>query len=109
MVRYEDHSQKGPDTVRLKLDYTACGHRYWPKTSVDGVNWSYLPKKNVKIESDGDRKSARLKIRLGNKPVFLAGQEIITPSTYEAWLKVQSASEAVEPVSSGQLCRGQSY
>ena len=96
--------QTGP--VNLKLDYTACGHRYWPKTSTDGVNWTYLPKQNVKIDEDSDRRSAVLKIELGDKPVFVAGQEIITPSTYEAWLKAQSASETVDRFRLGSSAEG---
>ncbi len=73
--------------VTIELDYTQCGHRYWPKTSTDGVNWDYLPKNRVVIEGEDDDKTARISVKLGNKPVFVAGQEILPPSAYDAWLE----------------------
>jgi len=72
--------------VTVKLDYTQCGHRYWPKTSTDGVNWKYLPEKSVKIEGEKGEQTARITIKLRDKPVFVAGQEILPPSAYDAWL-----------------------
>lgn len=71
--------------ITVDLDYTECGHRYWPKTSTDGVNWTYLPKKSVTIEGPRGERSARLSLKLGKKPMFVAAQEILPPSVYDAW------------------------
>ena len=79
-------------TVTIDLNYTACGHRYWPKVSTDGVNWDYLPKKSVTIEDNQGIKKASIKVKLGKQPVFVAGQEIIVGPTYDAWLANLSQS-----------------
>ncbi len=72
--------------VKVTLDYTACGHRYWPKMSSDGVNWKAMPKKDVTLFERRGIKQAQLNIALGSGPLFVAGQEIIAPSTYDHWL-----------------------
>ncbi|MEP2990637.1 MAG: M14-type cytosolic carboxypeptidase [Parasphingorhabdus sp.] len=79
-------------SVTVNLTYEACGHRYWPKISEDGVKWDYLPKKNVTVEEIDGSKQARIKVKLGVNPVFIAGQEIFAPSTYRAWLERVSKS-----------------
>ena len=78
--------------VTVTLDYEACGHRYWPKVSTDGQSWKYLPKKQVKVTEEDGKKSAKIKIKLGKQPVFVAAQEIFAPSTYDAWLDVAEAN-----------------
>ncbi|MXO89354.1 M14 family metallopeptidase [Pontixanthobacter aquaemixtae] len=78
--------------VTVDLNYTKCGHRYWPKMSTDGVNWEFLPAKSVRIDGEGDDSAATIKVKLGTTPVFIAGQEILPPSVYDAWLDKLSAS-----------------
>ena len=82
--------------VTITLNYEACGHRYWPKSSTDGVTWDYLPKKHVKIEKIDGLKQARITVKLGKKPVFIAGQEILPPSAYHAWIDDAVQSQAAE-------------
>ncbi|WP_052071849.1 M14 family metallopeptidase [Sphingopyxis sp. MWB1] len=72
--------------IEIALDYTACGHRYWPKTSPDGVTWTPLPEKQVTLFEEDGRRRARFHVALGDAPLFVAGQEIIAPATYDAWL-----------------------
>ena len=85
--------------VTVELSYTKCGHRYWPKMSTDGVSWKYLPRKSVLIEGEGDNKTATIKLQLKDTPVFIAGQEILPPSVYDAWL----GRIAQSPVASRRL------
>lgn len=74
-------------TVTVTIDYTTCGHRYWPKASTDGRTWTRLPDDAVEIiEHDGSR-SARLTVALGDAPVTIAGQEIIAPDDFARWLR----------------------
>lgn len=75
-----------PRTVKVKLTYTACGHRYWPKTSSDGGRWDYLPQNAVEVSEFAGRDQAELTVTTGAEPLFVAAQEIIVPSTYDAWL-----------------------
>lgn len=72
--------------ITIDLKYETCGHRYWPKTSTDGVNWTYMPANRVDVEGERGERTARLSLKLGNEPVFVAAQEILPPSIYDAWL-----------------------
>lgn len=95
-------------TVTVNLSYQACGHRYWPKVSEDGVNWDYLPKKNVAIEEVNGAKQARIKVKVGTSPVFVAGQEILAPATYQAWLDRVSKSQDAKQWLLGKSAEGRS-
>nr|WP_298929457.1 M14-type cytosolic carboxypeptidase [uncultured Erythrobacter sp.] len=72
--------------ITVDLDYTKCGHRYWPKTSTDGVNWEFMKPKYVKVEGERGERTARLTLKVDETPLFVAAQEIFPPSIYEAWL-----------------------
>lgn len=72
--------------IAVKLDYATCGHRYWPKTSTDGVTWTKMPANRVVISGDGDAKTALLTLELDQTPLFIAAQEIFPPAAYDAWL-----------------------
>ncbi len=82
--------------VTINLDYTKCGHRYWPKTSTDGVNWEYMRVRNVEVEGERGAKTARLTLTLKDKPVFVAAQEILPPSVYDAWMDQHEAKPFVD-------------
>ena len=72
--------------LTIDLDYETCGHRYWPKTSTDGVNWTVMPRNRVTIEGERGERTARISLRVTDQPVFVAAQEILPPSVYDAWL-----------------------
>lgn len=72
--------------ISIELDYETCGHRYWPKTSSDGVNWTPVAPDQVEISGERGERSASITLRIGDKPLFVAGQEILPPSVYDAWL-----------------------
>lgn len=72
--------------ITIDLDYETCGHRYWPKTSTDGVNWSPVSPDQVEISGERGDRSASITLRIGDQPLFVAGQEILPPSVYDAWL-----------------------
>lgn len=92
--------------VTVTLDYTKCGHRYRPKTSTDGVTWTYLRDKDVVVEGEGDDRTARLTIKLRDVPVFVAAQEIIPPSTYDAWLDQVTMADDAERWLLGKSAEG---
>jgi len=75
--------------ITIDLDYETCGHRYWPKTSTDGVNWTPMSPRRVKVEGERGERTARLSLRIKDKPIFVAAQEILPPSVYDAWLDDQ--------------------
>ena len=75
-----------PGEITVTLEYEGAGHRYWPKTSSDGVSWARLPESAVAIIGGRNDRSARLTLQLSDAPVFVAAQEILAPPAYAAWL-----------------------
>lgn len=73
-------------TFTVDLAYTACGHRYWPRYSHDGVTWHEFAAEDVSVTGSGGDRSARIRLRSNGRPVFIAGQEIVAPATYDGWL-----------------------
>lgn len=78
-------SQAGKFMVRL--NYAACGHRYRPKFSYDGTTWNFVDPAKVYSREFGGIDNARFEIESDGRPVFVAAQEIVVPSTYRAWLE----------------------
>ena len=92
--------------VSISLDYEACGHRYWPKTSTDAVTWDYLPGKNVRVSELGDVKRAEIRIPIEGQPKFVAAQEILVPATYDAWIERVSNVDEVTAFGLGKSAEG---
>ena len=76
-------SSNSPITARISLHYRGGHHRYWPKVSKDGLHWTRLDRQHVVSSANGRR--AEFEIDLTSDPVWLAGQELITPVIYDAW------------------------
>ncbi len=72
-----------PVTATISLRYHGGHHRYWPKVSEDGLHWSRLDPQYVVSSADGQ--SAEFEIELTSDPVWMAGQELITPVIYDVW------------------------
>lgn len=93
-------------TITVNLNYTACGHRYWPKYSHDGVTWNFVSPKNVRIKEFSGLDAARVKIESDGRPVFVAAQEIVVPASYAAWLDTLARDPAVTRFTLGQSAEG---
>ncbi|MEM7084011.1 MAG: M14 family zinc carboxypeptidase [Pseudomonadota bacterium] len=72
------------EDVTINLIYTVHPHRYQPKVSPDGRQWTYLDQARIATTSDGMR--ATLTIPLDANPVYVAGQELLTQADYSKWL-----------------------
>lgn len=102
-----------PRDVRIDLDYTACGHRYWPKrSSGDGV-WTRLASDRFELVHRqlpngrvDDSASAELRVAIGVEPVIVAAQEIFVPATYDAWLDGIEADPSVKRFELGRSAEG---
>lgn len=97
---------KSNKRVKVTLNYNACGHRYWPKVSDDGVHWKALAKKDVTLFEKNGTKQAQLQILLGRKPLFVAGQEIIAPATNDQWLTEKARHPDVRRTVLGRSAEG---
>ena len=95
-----------PREVDLKLTYTACGHRYWPKASTDSRSWDYVPEADVEVSELSGRDQAKIKISTGAVPVFVSAQEIIVPATYDAWLDELENTASITRGSLGKSAEG---
>ncbi|MCB2066683.1 MAG: hypothetical protein KDE15_08605 [Erythrobacter sp.] len=73
-------------TYTVDLNYTACGHRYWPRYSHDGMTWHDVAAEDVEVTGTGEDRAARIRLHSDGQPVFIAGQEIVAPATYDAWI-----------------------
>ena len=76
-------SSNAPMTAKISLRYRGGHHRYWPKVSDDGLHWTRLDPQHVVSSASGRR--AEFEIDLTSDPVWMAGQELITPVIYDAW------------------------
>lgn len=69
-------SSKEKSAIHVALDYQGGTHRYWPKTSADGVVWTRMAAKDVR--ESADRLSARLKVRTRGGALLVAAQPLET-------------------------------
>jgi hypothetical protein len=78
-------------SVELTLHYAASRHRYAPKISHDGVNWSPLEPQRIVVSEDGA--SATLRVAVGPKPLWIAAQELWGNERYELWTRQLAAAK----------------
>lgn len=83
----------GAVEASITINYDGVKHRYWPKTSADGVHWDRLAESDVDISFMS--RSASLRISLGSEPLLVAAQEIILPQNVEEWVDAQSSHDQV--------------
>lgn len=74
---------QAPGTAIISLGYVGDKHRYVPKISHDGRNWSAVDSDRVRNFHDG--RLIRIELPLNDKPVWIAAQELVTPDIYDAW------------------------
>jgi len=91
-------------TATIRIDYRGGNHRYRPKVSSDGLHWSALDDSAVTVAADGSR--ATLTVALGDAPVWIAAQEIMTPAFYDAWYRKMLGTGFVELAVLGESRNG---
>lgn len=72
-----------PGQLRIELQFPDGYARYWPKLSIDGTQWQRADDSAVETSTTGKR--MHLVIDVGNEPVWIAAQELITLEWYEKW------------------------
>jgi predicted deacylase len=92
--------------VKIDLNYTECGHRYWPKVSSDGKVWTRLGESQVKLSEFAGKKMAQLTLAAGTDPIFVSAQEIIVPATYDSWLDGLEAKRSIRRSLLGRSAEG---
>lgn len=86
---------KTPKTIHVMLTYQdPVKHRYYPKLSKDGFNWKALDSLNYTEFEKGDApfgagslpRKASLRLQIGPKPLWVAGQELQTSKHVGRWV-----------------------
>lgn len=83
-----------PGNVKVVLRYEEHPHRYKPKISHDTQTWMVLPDHAVSVQSAGYEVSVG--VALEDKPLYLAGQELITNQVHNAWMDEHLALDHVD-------------
>lgn len=92
--------------TQVTLTYTACGHRYWPKTSNDFAAWDYVPADDVEVDEFAGLAFARVDLQLGAEPLFVAGQEVLPQETYDNWMRSKAAAGQAQQFVLGDSAEG---
>ena len=69
--------------VNIQLNYPVSKHRYWPKTSIDGKNWTLIDSVDFKLIDDG--KNAELTVTIDKNKLWIAAQEIHASTDAKNW------------------------
>ncbi len=91
-------SAKTPRTVWVHLTYLNAKHRYFPKISRDGKTWQTVDSSDCILEKDTTKtartfqenalsESAFVRIRVDERPLWVAAQELMTSKTVAKWAK----------------------
>ncbi|WP_210418717.1 M14 family metallopeptidase [Aliikangiella coralliicola] len=73
-------SAKDERKIRIAIEFVNGKHRYLPKISRDGLRWAAIPHRLK-------NKRLTFSLKVDQKPIWVAGQEIITNQHYQSWLK----------------------
>jgi len=71
---------KEKQTISIAIEYIQGEHRYKPKISRDGQNWSSLPHRLK-------NKQLTFRLEVTEEPVWIAAQELVTNDFYQNWLE----------------------
>ena len=71
-------------TIVVRLTYEHGTHRYHPKISHDGRNWS--PLDDDAVERSKDKRQAVLRLDVDTQPLWVAAQELIGRHALESWV-----------------------
>lgn len=70
---------KAQQKIQIQVEFEQESPRYLPKTSTNGQNWD-------NADFDIVKKRFVLNLDVGQKPIWVVGQELIDNSTYDQWL-----------------------
>ncbi len=85
-----------PSTIWVHLTYLNAKHRYFPKISNDGKSWKIVDTTDCRLVKDSEAKnrtfqenalseSAYIRIKVDEKPTWIAAQELMTSNIVDDW------------------------
>jgi len=69
--------------IDLEISYTKHNHRYVPKLSYDGINWSAMD--SMSFDTLKGSQLATLRLSIDERPLYVCGQELMTSSNAKSW------------------------
>lgn len=72
-----------PRSIDLEIEYTHHEHRYIPKLSYDGVNWTAMD--STQFDTLKSPKLATLRLDVDKRKLFVCGQELQTSTHAKEW------------------------
>jgi cytosolic carboxypeptidase protein 6 len=91
-------------TITVRLSYENEGHRYSPKVSRNGVDWTPLGANFY--ARDREKKEAVLKLNVCPEPLWVSAQELITMKEFDAWMKTMTKRSYVKRSNVGESMLG---
>lgn len=82
-----------PRTVKVRLRYIDGSHRYEPKISTDRVNWE--PADHLITSRHPGGREVTLSLSASPKPVWIAGQELLSNKDIAGWIEQLQAKHQV--------------
>ena len=98
--------------IRLKITYNeGVGHRYYPKLSFDGKNWTDLDSANyfpevVSVSEDENPTFCEMKLEISPDTLWVAAQELITSEYINNWASNLAEKSFVEMFEIGKSFEG---
>ena len=91
--------------IYINLDYSnGAKHRYAPKTSSDGENWSLLD--STLLQRGVDSTSAQIKLKVSTDTLWVAAQEIQDHRRVGAWVKQMARNSNATSTIAGKSAMG---
>ncbi len=90
--------------ITVTLTYQDGNHRYHPKISSDGVNWKMLGANAYR--RDREKNEGILTFKVGPKPIWIAGQELIRGKELTEWMEKMAKRKSVEKSLVGKSIQG---
>lgn len=87
-------SPKKPGDINVALKFVDGYARYWPKISADGHNWQPVAANAVQTSEDGT--TFNVKLSTDESPLWVAGQELVTTSFYDEWVRKLAARDDID-------------
>jgi hypothetical protein len=91
-------------SVQVRLTYEDGAHRYWPEFRRAGEAWVTMDSSAVQIDTVAHEATVRLDI--GADTTWVAGQEMMTSSSFDSWTEVLAEQSYITRKVAGMSARG---
>ncbi len=89
-----------PKTITATLNYVGGEHRYRPRISRNGRDWSSLP------VQDGEKGSVTLTLDVDKKPLWVAARDLVGVAEIESWIERMARKSFIRRVTIGKSMQG---